>query len=363
MVPASADAGVPPSLIKDQLVAEPWFVDAVNLGAPGTLHVEGWSFPQPGGTPTTFAFNGKPFDEMAYPYVREEVGKLFWQRRDAAHCGFSGTGMSASTLYPGGVLDISRSSNATALERGRDHWYFPDPALHETVPDEERRFRVIGNRDLGGFLNTGATDFLRLDAVARAVTGQRIWEGGAVLDWGVGCGRLARHWPGEYAANLFGCDIDHANVSWCARNLAGSFANSDLRPPLPFDAAMFNLVYGISVFTHLKAELQFAWLDELQRITKPGGWVLTTVHGETAIDFHQLGPAAYAKLTAQVAREGILLGSTNSQLDGHVDHQGEYVNVFHSRDYIHARWSEYFDVVALIPGYIFTHDLVVLRRR
>jgi hypothetical protein len=69
------------------------------------------------------------------------------------------------------------------------------------------------------------------------------------------------------------------------------------------------------------------------------------------------------QLSEQVVREGILVGSANSQLDGHVDHQGEYVNVFHSRDYIYDRWSKYFDVVAVIPGYIFTHDLVVLRRR
>jgi SAM-dependent methyltransferase len=353
----------PPNLIKDHLIAEPWFVDALSVGAAGTLHAAGWSFPQPGATPMTFSFNGKPFDDMAYPLQRKGVGKLFWQRRDAANCGFSGSGASDSPIYPNGILTISRSSNATEMERGRDNWYFPDPALHRNVPDENRRFRVIGNRNLAGFLNTGATDFYRLDAVTRAVAGKRIWEVGPVLDWGVGCGRLARHWPREYATNLIGCDIDHENVSWCAHNLAGRFVNSDLRPPLPFESATFALVYGISVFTHLKEALQFAWLDELQRITKPGGWVLTTIHGETAIDFFRLAPVDYVRLTEQVNSAGILVGSKNSQLDGHVDHHGEYVNVFHSRDYIGNRWSKYFDVAALIPGYIFTHDLVVLRRR
>jgi SAM-dependent methyltransferase len=359
----SGDPRVPANLVKDRLAAEPWFVDRLQADAGGAIHVEGWSFPQAGAAPTTFAFNGTPFTEIAYPLLRTDVGQLFWQRQGADACGFSCSGTADAPLYPDGVLTVSRSSDAPALERGRDRWFFPDPALHADVPDEGRRFRVIGNRDLGGFLNTGATDFHRLDAVSLALTGKHLWDVGPVLDWGVGCGRLARHWPAAHAANLSGCDIDHENVSWCAQHLAGRFVNSDLRPPLPFAADSFALTYGISIFTHLKAPLQFEWLDELRRITRPGGWVLTTVHGATAIDFFRLPPAEYVRLNEQVAQKGILMGSTNTQLDGHVDHQGEYVNVFHSRDYIQAQWSKYFDVVAIIPGYIFTHDLVVLRKR
>ena len=45
------------------------------------------------------------------------------------------------------------------------------------------------------------------------------------------------------------------------------------------------------------------------------------------------------------------------------DQPGEYVNVFHHRDYVSRHWSRWFEVLHVIPGYIFTHDLVVLRAR
>ena len=41
----------------------------------------------------------------------------------------------------------------------------------------------------------------------------------------------------------------------------------------------------------------------------------------------------------------------------------EYVNVYHSHAYIRDVWSRYFDVLAILPAYIFTHDLIVLRKK
>jgi len=50
-------------------------------------------------------------------------------------------------------------------------------------------------------------------------------------------------------------------------------------------------------------------------------------------------------------------------LNGAVEHPEEYVNVFHSADYIRQHWSGWFEVLAIIPGYIFTHDLIVLKSK
>ena len=41
------------------------------------------------------------------------------------------------------------------------------------------------------------------------------------------------------------------------------FERNALAPPLAFDDESFDLVYALSVFTHLTAELQLAWRDEL----------------------------------------------------------------------------------------------------
>jgi len=39
-------------------------------------------------------------------------------------------------------------------------------------------------------------------------------------------------------------------------------------------------VIGYSVFTHLTEAMQRQWLEELRRITAPGGLVLVTAHGD-----------------------------------------------------------------------------------
>ena len=59
-----------------------------------------------------------------------------------------------------------------------------------------------------------------------------------------------------------------------------------------------------------------------------------TTHGETAIDFARLAPDAYRQTRARVAHDGIVVSGTNTQLDGHAEHAGEYVNVYHDGDYV-----------------------------
>jgi SAM-dependent methyltransferase len=351
-------------LVVDRLRAEPWFVDRVTIEGSG-LRAEGWSMPvttvEPG--EGWFTVNGRRFDRIHYPFARADVGAVFWQRRGSALCGFDAQIDDLPQPYPDGVLEIRRIVGDTPpLESGRDCWFAPDPRRHADLPDEERRFRVIGDRDARGFLVSGATDYHRMDRALAAAAGRRLHEFTRVLDWGVGCGRVARHFPRQHAQALTGCDVDGDNVDWCARNLPGTFVASRLAPPLPFEDAAFDLVYGISVFTHLREPMQLRWLEELARVTRRGAWLLMTTHGETAIDFSRLAPADYRRVRNDVRRAGLLVSGTNTQLDGHVEHAGEYVNVYHSADYVRATWGRYFDVAHVLPGYILHHDLVMLRK-
>lgn len=358
---ALADRG----LIVPRLAAEPWYVDRVALDG-ARLSVEGWSMQVTEREPDEgwFTVNGRRFDRIGYPLPRADVGAVFWQREGSSRCGFHGEIDDLRDPYPGGVMEIRRVVASTPrIERGRDAWFFPDPQRHARLPDENRRFRVIGDRDPRGFLVSGATDYRRIDSVLVESTGRHLHQFARVLDWGVGCGRLARHFPAEYASALAGCDIDRANVDWCAGNLPGRFVASALVPPLPFGDASFDVVYGISVFTHMREPMQLRWLAELARVAKPGAILLMTTHGETAIDFARLSPPDYRITRERVAREGIAMNGTNTQLDGYAEHEGEYVNVYHSADYVRRTWGRTFDVLHILPGYILHHDLVVMRRR
>ncbi|HEX2390830.1 MAG TPA: class I SAM-dependent methyltransferase, partial [Casimicrobiaceae bacterium] len=265
------------SLIVPRLVAEPWYVDAVAIDG-SRVTAAGWSMPVDSAEPMGgwFTINGRPFDTIRYPLHRQDVGDAFWQRAGAAYSGFECAIERLDAPYPDGLLEITRVRPDTpAIERGRDAWFRPDPRLHEDLPDADRRFRVIGDRDATGFLVSGATDRQRLDRAVQAIAGRRLATFARVLDWGVGCGRLARHWPAAQArVSLTGCDIDRDNVAWCTAHLPGTFGPSQLTPPLPFPDRAFDLVYGISVFTHLREPMQLRWLVELARVTSPGALLL-----------------------------------------------------------------------------------------
>jgi hypothetical protein len=74
-------------------------------------------------------------------------------------------------------------------------------------------------------------------------------------------------------------------------------------------------------------------------------------------------PADYQALDERIRREGIVMTGSNDQIDGFAEHEGEYVNVFHDPAYVRARWSGIFEILDILPGYIYTHDLVVMRKR
>ena len=112
----------------------------------------------------------------------------------------------------------------------------------------------------------------------------------------------------------------------------------------------------------MREPMQMRWLEELSRVSAPGCLLMMTIHAETAIDFSRLSPADYSRVRDDVRRAGIVVSGVNTQLDGHAEHAGEYVNVYHSAEYVRRTWGRFFEVMHIVPGYILHHDLVVLRR-
>ncbi|MEM1379450.1 MAG: methyltransferase domain-containing protein [Pseudomonadota bacterium] len=98
-----------------------------------------------------------------------------------------------------------------------------------------------------------------------------------VLEWGCGLGRIGTHLAERYAYT--GVDIDHQSIAWCADNLKGRYTVNRSNPPLPFPDNTWDVVFAVSIFTHLSASAHEAWRDEVARILKPGGIFIFTVHG------------------------------------------------------------------------------------
>jgi ubiquinone/menaquinone biosynthesis C-methylase UbiE len=104
-----------------------------------------------------------------------------------------------------------------------------------------------------------------------------------ILDWGCGPGRVVRHLPGILDENcrISGTDYNKTTIEWCRKNIQKVFfSENELSPPLRFDNESIDIVYGISIFTHLSEEMHQAWIRELSRILKSGGLLLITTQGE-----------------------------------------------------------------------------------
>ncbi len=104
----------------------------------------------------------------------------------------------------------------------------------------------------------------------------------SVLDWGCGPGRIVRHMPEllHNTAYVHACAPNAKSIAWCSEHLTDiSFHHSSQKATLPYDNGQFDLIYGISILTHLSEENHRAWIEELTRVMSSGGILILTTQG------------------------------------------------------------------------------------
>ncbi len=108
-----------------------------------------------------------------------------------------------------------------------------------------------------------------------------------ILEWGCGPGRVIRHLPSLLPdSEIYGSDYNDESVEWCKTAIPNvKFTHNQLRPPLPFEDNLFDVVYAISVITHLSEQGNIDWITELSRILKPDGILVLWSNGDSIADF------------------------------------------------------------------------------
>lgn len=205
--------------------------------------------------------------------------KWGWRRRSADALDRAHVLGPAMSLYETalGVRGAVRARGAS--ESGR---------ISIPVPPAQLRARIApAQADLEFFLSSGAlhADLVRtlLDDVESDVV-----AAAPILDFGCGCGRIARHWAG-LDVGLHGSDVNPRMIDWCRKNLPfGRFDVNGLEPPLGYDDDSFGLVYALSVLTHLPEQVQHEWLREFERVLRPGGFLLFSTQGQHFVELDRL---------------------------------------------------------------------------
>jgi SAM-dependent methyltransferase len=226
----------------------------------------------------------------------------------------------------------------------------------QPLPPEQLRFNVSNSRDVSEFLKVGKRCADELEAGLAAVGGD-LFSCGRVLDWGCGCGRTLR-WMAERAKpNQFsGCDVDAAAIEWCQNNLRQmDFEVTGAHPPLPYQDGAFELVFGVSVFTHLNEDFQQRWLAELCRIIASQGFLILSVTGTNIAD------TLPEELKAQFHAQGFLFLHSPVWEGIHAEW---YADAYQSEEFVRDRFSKYFEVLSYTSAGLNGHqDLVVMRKR
>jgi SAM-dependent methyltransferase len=233
-------------------------------------------------------------------------------------------------------------------------------------PPKHLQIRVVGKYDQY-FIDAGMTFHPILNRLLRPV-GKELKDFQSILDFGCGCGRgirgLATLLPNH---KLYGTDIDKEAIAWLKNNYSrfAEFSVAPYIPPTIYEDQMFDFIFGVSVMTHLPEDLQFQWLEELSRITKPGGYVILTTHGEKMYRPYykdkEIKNIMDSKGFLHFQAGGFNYGKSILLPDF-------YQTTFHSHAYIQQEWKKYFDIIdiqaaGIDQGLDNHQDSVLLQKR
>jgi SAM-dependent methyltransferase len=221
------------------------------------------------------------------------------------------------------------------------------------IPPRSLRARVHGSSDVHEFLAVG--ERCAADVAAAIDRSGLERDRLRVLDFGCGCGRVLRWLVRDPRLELHGTDVDADAVAWVRRRLPHVRAGVNERhPPLEAQAAAFDVVYAVSVLTHLDEDDAAQWLEEWRRIVRPGGIVVASVHGPDAFP---LAPHHRDELR----RRGFLFAADDRWRG---TFPGWYQTAVHTSEYVRKQFGRWFEVVEHVDRGLNDHqDLVVLRRR
>ena len=241
------------------------------------------------------------------------------------------------------------------------------------VPPRRLRARA-GAGPVDAFLEGGrlAADELSL---ALGSADRSLADVESVLDLGCGAGRVLPQVARRAAhASCVGCDVDGDAIDWLRQHRPElEWRATGPTPPLAFAEETFDLVYSISVFSHLDELQQDQWLSEVSRILRRGGVALLTTHGPYAFEQFRTKRVRTSWVPrAAFEREPLRPDEfvfepyqrsfwNRAELPGvHT----EYGLAFHGHHYLRERWSHEFEIVAVRERAMSDwQDIVVARRR
>lgn len=302
----------------------------------GKLLIEGWILVPDKRIDKTLLFIDKHFIREYYIVEKADVAKAFEFISHARYSGFSiaeKRDIKVDDMVEIWIVAINNGKQVGYMKT----CYSKNVADKLVVRDKHLMHRVAHTESVSYFRASGFKSFYDFWELACKHADPKGLK--TILDWGCGCGRLKCLTESK---ELYGCDIDTEAIEWCMNNLRDiKFNTIPLLPPTEYPDNFFDLVIGNSVFTHLTRDVQFLWLEELNRIIKKGGLLLVTVHGEYAAFFQ------FQDKTKNILKDGIHDECIDNTL-GDIAPKDYYRSTFQSKEYTKKEFGKYFKVLDCI---------------
>lgn len=209
--------------------------------------------------------------------------------------------------------------------------------------------------------------FTVIEETLREVSNRPV-RGARVLDWGSSIGGVSILMKQAGAARVVASDVDAHALNWLAETCP-DVETAKLEPdePLPLPDRSFDIIYGISILTHIPAEMQDFYISELSRVLSDTGTLILTVASYAALEMTSKDgrdPRLYPKDNAELDRVGVFFASYPDTLLAKMDfaEKAPYGAVFHSRDAITELFSKRFRILSACEWKIGVQEVIVLER-
>jgi len=259
----------------------------------GTNLFEGWAFffgPKVVEKLNVY-FDARIVGSVPVNIIREDVSVHVPSILAAKNCGFSiklncpgdVKTISFETVFSDGEIEPFFDYDVAYIIENQDEIDNWSKRLNNlNMPDKETVFLTQGHYNVEEYRNSILPAVMNIrDYLSKS--GVNINDFRDILDFGCGSGRILKGWHCvRPELDLHGCDYNQALIDWNKDNLPENISvlKNRLNPPLTYPDNSFNLICMVSVFTHLTLGSQKSWIEEFERILRPGGILLVTLQGE-----------------------------------------------------------------------------------
>ncbi len=215
------------------------------------------------------------------------------------------------------------------------------------------------------FVRNGTAIFREIESAIKLYAPDKPIENMNVLDFGCGVGRVAMPFFYKYKRPNHCVDVVPRWIKYLKETIPEAHPRrSKPEPPLEFyEDGFFDVIYSISVFTHLEPAKADLWLKEIHRLLAPGGLALISTSSHSQLELHHKDPersVLWSDVTVEkFEQEGMIFRGTFHKIM-----KGVYGCTIHTPEWIAREWSKVFDLkesrVRVIGGH---QDLNIMVKR